>query len=397
MTTSKPPPLTGLTVLSLEHAIAAPYCSRQLAELGARVIKIERREHGDFARHYDTRAKGQSSHFVWSNRGKQSMTLDIKHTGARPVLERLLAKSDVVLQNLAPASAQRLGLHWQALQARHPRLIVCNISGYGAAGPYRDRKAYDLLIQAEAGLLSITGSPDAPAKSGISIADIAAGTQALSAILAALLQRTHTGQGSEITISMLEALTEWMGYPLYYALDGQPAPARSGSDHASIYPYGVFATGDDEEILLGVQNEREWHSLCHEILARPELARDPRFADNSGRSANRDTLRPLLQQCFAALGSDELGQRLAQAGIAWARLNDMAAVWSHPQLKALGSFTTIETPEGPIPALRPPARNNQFETIPGPVPALGEHTKAILRELEYSDAEIDRLWSDEVI
>jgi len=388
MTVSQPPPLTGITVVSLEHAIAAPYCSRQLAELGARVIKVERRTGGDFARHYDARAKGQSSHFIWTNRGKQSMTLDLKHAEAGSVLRRLLTKSDILLQNLAPGSARRLGLDWHTLRVDLPRLIVCNISGYGDAGPYRNRKAYDLLVQAEAGLLSVTGTPEAPAKSGISIADIAAGTQALSAILAALLHRGRTGEGCEIEVSMLEALAEWMGYPLYFALDGQPPPPRSGADHASIYPYGAFATGDGAEILLGIQNEREWQSLCEEILARPDLASDTRFENNSARSAHRDALKPILEECFAAFGAVELGQRLDRAGIAWASLNDMAAVWSHPQLAALQSFTTIDAPGGQVPALRPPARNNRFTTDPGPVPAVGEHTDAILRGAGYSDEEI---------
>jgi len=391
------PPLTGLTVLALEHAIAAPLCSRQLAELGARVIKVERRGTGDFARHYDNRARGLSSHFVWTNRGKESLTLDIKRPEAAGILQRLLARSDVLLQNLGPSACARLGLDYAELAPRYPRLIVCNISGYGSGGPYHDRKAYDLLVQAEAGLLSITGTEAQMAKSGISIADIAAGTQAHGAILAALLQSQRTGTGCEINISMLEALTEWMGFPLYFSLDGQDPPSRSGADHASIYPYGVFANGDGGLIMLGLQNEREWCSLCLEVLSQPELSNDPRFSDNSRRSSNRVALKAILDRAFASMDTQTLTKRLDTARIAWAHINDMEAVWKHPQLNASNSFTQADTPNGPIPALRPPARNSDFETAAGAVPSLGENTRSILQELGFAKPEIDAFYRSEVV
>ena len=386
--TKATPPLDGLLVIALEHAIAAPLCTRQLAELGARVIKIERREQGDFARHYDDRVQGLCSHFVWTNRSKESLTLDLKNPEADGILARLLSQADVLVQNLAPSAAARMGLGYEALATDYPKLIVCNITGYGEEGPYASKKAYDLLVQAEAGFLSVTGSPEDPTKSGISIADIAAGTQAHTAILAALLQRQRTGSGCRIDISMLEAMVEWMGFPLYYAYDGQQAPVRSGSDHASIYPYGVFRSGDDKLLMLGIQNEREWVAFCEEVLGNATLAKDPRFVSNKRRSENRKVLQELIQQSFSAKTATEIRASLDAAAIANASANDMAAVWDHPQLHALHRFVEVETPVGTVTALQPPGRSSAFDPRLTAVPALGQHTESILEDLGYSKAEI---------
>ena len=319
-------PLYGITVVSLEHAIAAPFCTRQLADLGARVIKIERPGAGDFARAYDTRVRGQSSHFVWTNRSKESLTLDLKNPDAMAVLSGLLQSADVLVQNLAPGAAARMGLSFEALSPKHPKLIVCDISGYGEDGPYRDKKAYDLLIQSEAGLLSITGTPEDPSKTGNSIADIAAGMYAYTNILSALLLRGKTGQGSHIDVSMLEALAEWMGYPLYYAHDGATPPPRSAASHASIYPYGPFAAGDGGTVMLGLQNEREWKVFCDVVLGDAALANDPRFCTNALRSENRAQLKQLIVGTFARMSTSDVEARLDQAQIANARMNDMAGV-----------------------------------------------------------------------
>ncbi len=381
-------PLSGITVIAFEHAIAAPFCTRQLGELGARVIKIERRDGGDFARGYDTRAKGQSSHFIWTNRSKQSLTLDLKHELAGPILQRLLSQADVLVQNLAPGAAQKLGLSYAALREKYQRLIVCNISGYGVGGPYQRKKAYDLLVQAEAGFLSVTGSPDAMAKSGISIADIAAGTQAHAAILAALIQRGKTGVGSEISVSMLEAMVEWMGFPLYYTYDGATPPPRSGSEHATIYPYGAFTSADDRTIMIGLQNEREWALFCHHVMQDPSLATDVRFASNSQRSEYRDVLRSLIQSLLQTLPADQIRQRLDLGKIAHADVNTMADVWSHPQLEALQRFMEFETPAGKLRGIKPPVDNSSFAPSIGPVPAVGEHTESILGELGFTSAQI---------
>lgn len=384
-------PLDGITVVSLEHAIAAPFCTRQLADLGARVIKVERPGSGDFARAYDTRAKGQSSHFVWTNRSKESLALDLKQPEALAVLHELLQGADVLVQNLAPGAAARMGLGFEALRGRHPRLVVCDISGYGEDGPYRDRKAYDLLIQSEAGLLSITGTPDEPAKAGISIADIAAGMYAYSAILAALLQRGRTGEGSHIDVSMLESVAEWMGYPLYYAFEGATPPPRTAASHASIYPYGPFAAGDGGTVMLGLQNEREWKAFCDTVLAQPALATDPRFHSNAQRNAHRADLRALILGVFAGLSIQQVIDRLDQAQIANARMNDMAGVWNHPQLAARERWQTVDTPAGPVPALLPPGRHSGFDYRMDPIPAVGQHTDAILRQLGRGDADIAAL------
>lgn len=374
-------PLDGITVVTLEHAIAAPFCTRQLADLGARVIKVERPEGGDFARAYDERVHGQASHFVWCNRSKESLTLDVKHPGAGAVLERLLAGADVLVQNLAPGAATRLGLSFETLHARHPRLIVCDISGYGADGPYRNKKAYDLLIQSEAGFLSVTGSADEPAKAGNSIADIAAGMYAYTSILAALLQRGRTGEGSHIDVSMLESMVEWMSYPLYYAFDGAVPPPRTGAAHATIYPYGPFPSGDGRSVMLGLQNEREWAAFCRQVLLQPALASDERFSSNSRRAAHREELRAIIGETFVTLTAEQVIERLEAAQIANAQLNDMHDVWRHAQLAARGRWTQVDTPGGPVPALLPPGKSNAFEPRMDAVPALGQHTEAILCEL----------------
>jgi itaconate CoA-transferase len=388
-------PLEGITVVALEHAIAAPFCSRQLADQGARVIKVERPGSGDFARAYDTRVKGLSSHFVWTNRSKESLTLDLKHDGAREVLLRLLARSDVLVQNLAPGAAARLGLSFEALHPGHPGLIVCDISGYGddpqRPGPYRDYKAYDLLIQSEAGFLSITGTPEAPAKAGCSVADIAAGMYAYSAILAALLQRAKTGQGQRIDVSMLESMAEWMSFPLYYAFDGAAPPPRAGAAHATIYPYGPFPTGDGKTVMLGLQNEREWVLFCERVLEQPALASEPRYASNAQRNLARDELRALIVQVFAKLTVEQVEARLDAAQIAHSRLNEMADLWQHPQLQARGRWVSIDTPAGPVPALLPPGVGDAAACRMDAVPALGEHTAAILAELGYAGADVETL------
>jgi crotonobetainyl-CoA:carnitine CoA-transferase CaiB-like acyl-CoA transferase len=390
-------PLDGITVVALEHAVAAPFCTRQLADLGARVIKIERPRVGDFARAYDERVGGLSSSFVWANRSKESLTLDLKQPAARAVLLRLLEEADVFIQNLAPGAADRLGLDYETLNAHFPRLIVCGISGYGPDGAYRDKKAYDLLIQSEAGLLSITGTPDAPAKSGCSIADIATGMYAYSNILSALLQRQKTGRGRRIDVSMLESMVEWMGFPLYYSIDGQAPPLRSGAAHATIYPYGPFATGGGDTVVLGLQNEREWQVFCERVLERPALADDPRFASNSRRLDAKDELHAIITTVFAALDADRLVARLDAAGIANARLNDMRDVWAHPQLAARRRWTEVQTERGPVPALLPPGADAAAPPPMRAVPALGEHTDAILAELGFTSAQIDAMHATDAV
>lgn len=384
-------PLDGITVISLEHAVAAPFCTRQLADLGARVIKVERPGSGDFARGYDQRVKGQSSHFTWINRSKESLALDVKQPQAKAALLQLLQTADVLVQNLAPGAAARMGLSYEALKAHNPKLIVCDISGYGADGPYRDKKAYDLLIQSEAGFLSVTGTPETPSKSGISVADIAAGMYAYTNILSALLLRGKTGEGSHIDVSMLEAMGEWMGYPMYYAFDGAPPPPRTGASHASIYPYGPFVAGDGKTVMLGLQNEREWKAFCDAVLQRPEVATDARFDSNGQRNAHRDALQALILQEFSTLSAAQVVERLDQAGIANARVNDMADLWAHPQLAARQRWSDVDSPVGRIPALLPPGVNSAFDYRMDAVPAVGQHNAAILAELGWSAEQIDAL------
>ncbi|WP_068083394.1 CaiB/BaiF CoA transferase family protein [Novosphingobium rosa] len=375
-------PLEGITVVSLEHAIAAPFATRQLADLGARVIKIERPEVGDFARSYDERVEGLSSHFVWTNRSKESLDLDLKSEIGREALSRLIAKADVLVQNLAPGATARMGLDYESLSAINPGIILCEISGYGQDGPHRDRKAYDLLIQSESGFLSVTGTSEEMAKAGCSIADIAAGMYAYTNILAALIERNQTGKGKHIDVSMLEAMAEWMGFPLYYAFQGASQPPRVGASHATIFPYGPFATAGGE-VMLGIQNEREWQSFCTTVLHLPELARDARFVTNSLRSANRAELGALIARVFSQLPRQTVVDRLDEARIANANVNDMAGLWNHPQLAARNRWVDVETPAGRVPALLPPG---QKEARMDPIPALGAHTQAILRELGLEDA-----------
>lgn len=386
-------PLDGITVISLEHAIAAPFCTRQLADLGARVIKIERPGVGDFARGYDERVRGLASHFVWTNRSKESLSLDLKQEPAQAVLEQLLERADVLVQNLAPGAAARLGLSFDALHERFPRLIVCDISGYGEGGPYEQKKAYDLLIQSESGFLSVTGGPgvDEMAKAGCSIADISAGMYAYSGILSALLLRGRTGEGSRVEVSMLEGMAEWMGFPLYYAFEGQSQPPRAGAAHATIYPYGPFPTGDGGSVMLGVQNEREWKLFCDVVLQHPELANDARFTATSLRVANRDALRALIVESFAGLTAERVVERLEQAQIANAHVNDMRGLWQHPQLAARERWREIDSPAGRLPALLPPVSSNAYEPRMDAVPALGGQTDDVLKELGYTAGDIQRL------
>jgi itaconate CoA-transferase len=384
-------PLDGITVVTLEHAVAAPLCTRQLADLGARVIKIERPGSGDFARAYDERVRGLASFFVWLNRSKESLTLDLKQPEAMRILRQLLERADVLVQNLTPGATARLGLSYEALRGKHPGLIVCDISGYGSDGPYREKKAYDLLIQSESGFLSITGTPQEPAKAGCSIADISAGMYAYSNILAGLIQRGRTGRGCRIDLSMLESMVEWMSHSLYYSFEGAKPPARAGAAHATIYPYGPFPTGDGKTIMLGLQNEREWIEFCRHVLLQPELATDERFASNSKRTVARDALRSVIIETFAALTAEQAVERLEKAQIANARMNEMDDVWRHPQLEARGRWTQVNTPAGLIPALLPPGTPDSFEPRMDPVPSLGQHTQAILAELGWTGAGIDSL------
>jgi itaconate CoA-transferase len=394
-------PLEGITVLTLEHAIAAPFCTRQLADLGARVIKVERPGSGDFARAYDQRVNGLASHFVWTNRSKESLTLDLKHPAGQQILQRLVAEADVLVQNLAPGAAARLGLSFEALAPTHPGLVVCDISGYGddpaQPGPYRDKKAYDLLIQSESGFLSVTGTPDEMAKAGCSIADISAGMYAYSSILAALLQRGRTGKGCRIDVSMLECMAEWMSFPMYYAFEGAPPPPRAGAAHATIYPYGPFPAGDGKLVMLGLQNEREWQVFCARVLEQPGLASDPRFASNTLRTASRAALREIIVQAFAPFTAAQVVQRLEAAPIANAQVCTMEDLWNHPQLRARQRWSEVDTGAGAIPALRPPALPREWDPRMDPVPSLGQHTDAVLAGIGWDAAGIAALRAEGVV
>jgi itaconate CoA-transferase len=383
-------PLEGITVVALEQVIAGPFATRQLADLGARVIKIERREGGDSARAYDRTVKGLSSHFVWVNRSKESLTLDVKHPSAGEILARLLARADVFLHNLAPGAVERLGLGAAELRKRHPRLVWCGISGYGATGPYAAKKAYDLLVQCEAGLLSITGTPDAPAKAGIPAADIAAGMYAFSSILAALLQRERSGEGATLDITMLEALGEWMGFPAYFTAYGGTPPPRSGAHHATIVPYGPFRAGDGGTVFLAVQNEREFGAFCRDVLRNPALATDPRFSSSPARQKNRDAFHAEIERVFQGLTAAQVIERLEEADIANAQLNDLQQFWRHPQLAARGRWAKVGLPGGEIEMLKPPFNIAGTEPRMDPIPAVGEHSRGILAELGYSEADIGR-------
>ena len=390
-------PLEGITVVALEQVIAGPFATRQLAEMGARVIKVERPGGGDAARGYDQTVNGLSSHFVWTNRSKESLTLDVKHPAAKEVLERLLARADVFLQNLAPGAAERLGLGATELRARHPRLIWCGISGYGPAGPYADKKAYDLLVQCEAGLLSVTGTPEAPSKAGIPVADIAAGMYAFSSILAALLRRERSGEGATLDITMFEALGEWMGFPALFAAYGGSAPPRSGAYHATIVPYGPFKAGDGGTVFLSVQNEREFARFCDVVLKNPILKTDVRFASGPARLKNGPAMHAQIEKVFSGLTTAEVIERLEEADIANARLNDMAQFWAHPQLAARGRWAKVGSPGGELDMLKPPFNLSGFEPRLDPIPALGAQTRAILAELGYGEREVEALSSSGVI
>ena len=390
-------PLDGITVIALEHAISGPFCTRQLADLGARVIKVERPGVGDFARGYDERVRGFSSQFIWCNRSKESLALDLKHPEAKNILAKLLTHADVLVQNLAPGAAARLGLSYDLLREKHSKLIVCDISGYGSDGPYRDKKAYDLLIQSESGFLSITGTPEAPAKAGISIADISAGMYAYSNILAALIQRGKTGHGCRIDLSLLETMGEWMSYALLYAFEGAPPPPRSGAAHATIAPYGPFRVGDGTTVMLGLQNEREWKVFCERVLEKPGLAGDSRFSSNSRRTAARQELNAIIGAIFSALTAAQVVERLDLAQIANSRVNEVREVWAHPQLEARKRWADIDTPVGKVPVLIPPGTAPESQPRMDAVPALGEHTEAILRELGYDDQAIRTLRSEQAI
>jgi len=374
-------PLKGTTVVALEQAVAAPFATRQLADLGARVIKIERPATGDFAREYDRTVRGLSSHFVWLNRSKQSLTLDVKRTEGQEVLRRLLATSDVFIHNLAPGAVGRLGFDTASLRVAHPRLIICQVTGYGTDGPYRDRKAYDLLVQSEAGVLSITGTRDTPSKTGISVADIAAGMYAYSGILTALLVRTTTGHGTALEVSLFDALAEWMGFPLYYATYGGTEPPRAGASHAAIAPYGPYPAGDGKTVYLAIQNEREWARFCAAVLEAPELATDVRFATNTSRVSNRAELDAILAERFNRSTSDMLIALLDGAGIANARMNTVRELAEHPQLVERGRWHAVGSPVGPIQALSPPVLMEGVDPVMNPVPTVGEHTDRILGEI----------------
>jgi crotonobetainyl-CoA:carnitine CoA-transferase CaiB-like acyl-CoA transferase len=378
-------PLEGITVVSLEQAIAAPFCTRQLADLGARVVKVERPGTGDFARQYDTRVKGMSSHFVWTNRSKESLALDLKERKDMAILMKLLERTDVLVQNLVPGASDRLGLSYEKLREKYPSLIVCDISGYGQSGPYQHKKAYDLLIQSEAGMLSVTGTPTEPAKVGISIADIAAGMYAYTNILTALLQRGKTGQGSKIDISMLECMAEWMGFPMYYAFNNAASPKPTGAAHATIYPYGPFETGENGSVMFGIQNEREWAEFWSRVLSDPALAKDPRFANNSLRVENRDALKRIICDHFATLNRKEAAAELDAAGIANANVNDMQDIWNHPQLLSRRRWTEVDSPNGRIPCLIPPGFGHELKPRMDRIPSVGEHNDAIIAELGLED------------
>ncbi|MFF5898523.1 CaiB/BaiF CoA transferase family protein [Streptomyces argenteolus] len=398
MSSTQPLPLEGVTVVAVEQAVAAPFATRQLADLGARVVKIERPDGGDFARGYDTAARGLASHFVWCNRGKESVAVDLKDPRGLDVVRRLVAGADVFVQNLAQGAAGRLGLDAATLCAAHPRLVAVDISGYGAEGPYAHRRAYDMLVQCEAGLVSVTGTPEQPVKAGIPAADIAAGMYAFSGVLAALLRRATTGRGGPVEISMLDSLAEWMGHPLHHGMHGGEPPVRTGLAHAVIAPYDAYATADGERVLLSVQNDREWRRLAEQVLERPELAVDPDFSTNTARTAHRGRTDAVVAGALAALSGEEALARLEAAGIACARLNTVADVAAHPQLAARDRWREVSTPAGALRTLLPPITLPGGAPTPmGAVPALGEHTDATLRALGMTDGQTAALRRDGVI
>ncbi len=378
-------PLAGVTVVSIEQAIAAPLASRHLADWGARVIKIERPGKGDFCRDYDYVMNGLSSQFFWTNRSKQSLAIDIKSSMGKRVLDALLPRTDVFLQNLAPGAAKRLGLDAKSLLERFPRLIACDVSGYGSNGPYSRKKAYDLLVQCEVAVPAVNGTPDHPAKAGLSIVDIAAGMYALNGILMALFRRERTGQGTAFEVSLFDSITEWMSFPAYYAAGSGKPLKRSGLRHATVAPYGPVRTGDGRTIFFGIQNEREWFDLCAKVLNDPQLAHDPRFATNPARIENREALEALIDQRFAAFTADEAMVRLETAAIANASLNSVEAFLQHPQVHERGRMRAVATPCGPLQAFVPAVTIPGTEPVMGAVPAVGEHTDTIMTELGLLD------------
>lgn len=390
-------PLEGITVVSVEQAIAAPFATRQLAELGARVIKTERPGGGDFARRYDTTVRGMSSHFVWVNRSKESMTLNVKSSEGREILRKLLKVADVFVYNLAPGSIEEMGLAPPALREAFPKLITCAVTGYGTGSASAERKAYDLLIQAETGLLSITGTEGEPAKAGIPVADIAAGSYAYSSILAALLQRERTGKGQSIEISLFDALTEFMGFPIYYTRYGGRALTRSGAHHAAISPYGPFACANGHDVVIAIQNDAEWVAFVRQVLEQPDLLADPRFATNTDRTANRTELHALIENSLRRLSLDELIRRLDCARIAHAQNRGIDEFVVHRDLKDRARWISVESPVGPLDLLRPPAIFDGFDYRMDPIPAVGEHTEKILQELGYSPDDIENMKSKSVV
>ncbi|WP_222316114.1 CaiB/BaiF CoA transferase family protein [Streptomyces cavourensis] len=395
---TSPLPLDGITVVAVEQAVAAPFATRQLADLGARVIKVERPDGGDFARGYDTAARGLASHFVWCNRGKESLAVDLKDPRGLAVVRELVAGADVFVQNLAQGAAARLGLDAATLCAAHPRLVAVDISGYGEGGPYAHKRAYDMLVQCEAGLVSVTGTAEQPVKAGIPAADIAAAMYAFSGVLAALLRRGTTGRGGPVQVSMLDALAEWMGHPLYQGMHGSATPPRTGLAHSVIAPYDAYGTADGERVLLSVQNDREWRRLAERVLGEPELAEDPDFATNTARTANRKRTDEVVGRALARLTGREALDALEAAGIACARLNTVADVAAHPQLAARDRWREVESPVGPLRALLPPITlPGGAEPRMGAVPALGEHTDALLRALGMTDGQTAALRRDGVI
>jgi itaconate CoA-transferase len=390
-------PLEGITVVALEQAVAVPFATRQLADLGARVIKIERVGVGDFARQYESAVRGMSAHFVWLNRSKESLALDMKHAAAQRIVHQLLETADVFIQNLAPGAAARLGFGADSLRARYPRLIICDLSGYGSAGPYRDKKAYDLLVQCETGVVAVTGTPESPSKAGIAVADLAGGMYAYSGILTALIQRGRTGEGTTLEVSLFDGLAEWMGYPAYFTKYGGNPPARTGASHAAIAPYGPFATGDDGAVFLGVQNEREWAKFCADVLEQPAIATDPRFASGPARVAHRAELHDAINAVFGALTGAQVIERLEAAGIANARLNSVPEFLDHPQLASRDRWQEVASPVGTLEMLKPPVIMAGVAPRMDPIPAVGAHTETILRSLGYDDTDIARLRAESVI
>ncbi len=379
-------PLEGITVVSVEQAVAAPFATRQLADQGARVVKVERPETGDFARGYDETVNGLASHFVWLNRSKESLALDLKQDETKEILRRLVARADVFVQNLAPGAAERLGLGAGALRGENSRLVYCSISGYGDGGPYTEKKAYDLLVQCEAGLVSITGTEETASKVGISVADLAAGMYAYSGILAALLRRERTGEGATLEISMLEALGEWMGFPAFFAGYGGEEPKRSGANHAAIAPYGPFACGDGETVFLGIQNEREWKRFCADVLENEALAEDDRFRTNTRRVENREALHAEIDKVFSNSPSEDVMEKLEASGVANARMRTVRQFLDHPQLAARDRWREFGSPAGPLRGLLPPTTLEGTEPVMGPIPEVGEHNQKILAELDREEA-----------